>query len=61
MSQGLRFLFDRNNAHLVVCAMNVGSSFQLLNVTYLLQDLFTEGWHPPISTEAVMAVSLGTM
>ncbi|CAL1711492.1 unnamed protein product [Somion occarium] len=38
MSTGLRFLFDRNNSHLV--------------------DLFTRGWHPPISTIIILAVSL---
>jgi len=38
MSFGLRFLFDRNDAHLV--------------------ELITEGYHPPISTLIIMAVSL---
>ncbi|KAK7691843.1 hypothetical protein QCA50_005247 [Cerrena zonata] len=39
MSTGLRFLFDRNNSHLV--------------------DLFTRGWHPPLVTIIILAVSLG--
>ncbi|KAI0795136.1 hypothetical protein C8Q75DRAFT_863749 [Abortiporus biennis] len=38
MSFGLRYLFDRNNAHLAA--------------------LYTDGWHPPISTEIIMAVSI---
>jgi len=41
MSLGLRFLFDRNNAHLV--------------------DILTTGWHPPIATEIIMAVSLAAI
>ncbi|TCD65567.1 hypothetical protein EIP91_002487 [Steccherinum ochraceum] len=41
LSMGLRFLFDRNNSHLV--------------------DLFTRQYHPPITTEIIMAVSLAAI
>lgn len=38
---GLRYLFDRNSAHIVY--------------------MHERGWHPPIATEVIMAVSLAVM
>lgn len=59
MSTGLRYLFDRNNTHLVV-SIQVSSLVSAVKPE-TFQDIFTRGWHPPVVTIIILAVSLALM
>ncbi len=65
MSFGLRYLFDGNSAHLHVRLRVYPTLERVAEYPFSkpshMQYFLSRGWHPPLVTEIIMAVSLALM